>query len=252
MDPGAPLRVLVVDDEPLARARLVRLLAREAGVRVVAECGDARAALRELERAAPDLVFLDVQMPEISGLELLRLVPAERLPEIVFVTAHDEFAVQAFEHGAVDYLLKPFTDARFAAALRRARARRGDGRAGERVEALSRELARRPLERILVRDGDRVLVVRTADLDYVEAEDYCVSLHVGPASHLLRESLKQLEASLDPARFVRVHRGYLVNLDRVEALEDLGGGEHRVVLRGGPRLPVGPSYARALLSALGR
>ncbi len=247
---GGPLRVLIVDDEPLARSRIAQLLRREGDTRIVAECGDARTALLEIERSKPDLVFLDVQMPEISGLELLRLLPADRLPQIVFVTAHDEFAIRAFDHGAVDYLLKPFTDARFLSALRRARERTGGG--GERIAALAGELGRRPLERILVRDGDRVLVVRTAEIDWVEAEDYCVSLHVGQASHLLRQSLKQLEASLDPARFVRVHRGYLVNLDRVEALEPLGGGEHRLLLRGGVRLPVGPNYARGLLAALGR
>ncbi len=249
--PG-PLRVLIVDDEPLARRRIAHLLGREEGVEIAGECGDARTALAEIERSAPELVFLDVQMPELSGLDLLQLVPPERMPQIVFVTAHDEFAVRAFELDALDYLLKPYTEARFREALRRARARLGDVGGRERLAALARGLARAPRERMLVREGDRVLVLRTADIDYVEAQDYYASLHVGAASHLVRESLKQLEATLDPQRFVRVHRSYVVNLERVEAVQPLGGGEQQLVLRGGARLPVGPSYARTLLEALAR
>ena len=250
--PVGLLRVLVVDDEPLARRRLSRLLARAGGVEVVGECSDARSALARVECEALDLIFLDVQMPEISGLELLRLIPPERLPEVVFVTAHDDFAVQAFEHGAVDYLLKPFTEERFAEALHRARKRIASGQGNDRLTALADDLARKPQERLLVRDGELVLVIRTALVDYVEASDYYVSLHVGAARHLLRQSMKRLEATLDPSRFARVHRRYLVNLERIEALEALGGGEQRLVLRNGERLPVGPSYARSLIEVLGR
>lgn len=250
--PARPLRVLIVDDEPLARRRIAQLLAGEAGLQVAGECGDARAALVEIERERPDLLFLDVQMPEVSGLELLPLVPPERMPEIVFVTAHDEFAVAAFELQAVDYLLKPFTETRFREALRRARARIAAAGGREHLATLARELARAPRERMLVREGDRVIVLRTADIDYVEAQDYYACVRVGAASHLVRESLKQLEATLDPQRFVRVHRSYLVNLERIEAVQPIGGGEQRLILRDGARLPVGPSYARVLLDALAR
>ena len=245
------LRVMIVDDEPLARRRIAHLLDKDGTCDLVAECGDAPSALLELERTTPDLVFLDVQMPEVDGVELVRLIPAAVMPHIVFVTAHEEFAVQAFALEAVDYLLKPFTEARFVQALQRARVRVADGSGRARTANLARGLSGPHPERMLIKDGDRVRVIRTADIDRIAAEDYYVCVYTGPASYLLRQPLKQLEATLDPRRFVRVHRSHLVNLDRVEELQPLGGGEYEVVLRGGTRLPVGPSYAQALIAALG-
>jgi two-component system LytT family response regulator len=243
-------RVVIVDDEPLARRRLAHLLAKDGGCELVAECGDASSALLAIERSAPDLLFLDVQMPEVDGLELVPLIPAHLVPHIVFVTAHEQFALEAFELEAVDYLLKPYTDARFFRALQRARSRIADGSGRERVAGLVPELERLHPERMLIRDGERVRVIRVAEIDHIAAEDYYACVHTGPASYLVRRSLKQLEATLDPRRFVRVHRSHLVNLERIEELRPLGGGEYELVLRGGTCLPVGPSYARGLVAAL--
>ena len=230
--PRGPIRVAIVDDEPLARQAIRGLCRRDPGIVVVGDCmGVDAPALVERERV--ELVFLDVQMPEVDGFEVLAAIPPETLPAVVFVTAHDEYAVRAFEVHAIDYLLKPFDDARFFTALARAKERLARGPAGAQpILALLGERARdlAPVERFLVRARGKVVVVRTQDLDWIESADYYATLHVGGETHLLRQTMDQLEASLDPRRFVRVHRKAIVNIDRVREIHPLFRGDSSLVL----------------------
>jgi two-component system LytT family response regulator len=255
----ASVRVLVVDDEPLARSGMTALLSRQNDLTVVGECGDGASAIEAIERLAPDLVLLDVQMPELDGFEVLRSIGPERMPAVVFVTAYDRFAVRAFEVSAVDFLVKPFDDERFAQAIARARRfleldRLGDlgRRLAGLLEAADSAAPPQPLTRILVRDGGRVIFVSVGDLDWIEAADYYVKLHVGGRAYLLRQSLQTLEARLDPARFFRVHRSAVVNLDRVKELQPLFRGEHVVILHDGTRVKLSRSRKEPLEALLGQ
>jgi two-component system LytT family response regulator len=255
-----PLRVLVVDDEPLARSGVAELAARDPELVVVGECGDGAGALAAIRSLRPDLVLLDVQLPELDGFELLRrLEPGER-PAVVFITAYDHFAVQAFDVHAIDYLVKPFDDARFTEAITRAksaiRGARG-GRLNERLSDLLGQLAGAApadgwLTRIVVKTAGRVVLVRVDEIDWIEAADYCVKLHVRDRVHVLRESLQALESRLDPARFFRVHRSAIVNLDRVTELSPAFKGEHVVLLRDGTRLRLSRGRRGQLESRLGQ
>ena len=235
MTPAARrLRAMVVDDEPLARDAIRLLLARDPEIEVAADCGGVE-AVPLIERSPPDILFLDVQMPEVDGFDVVEAVGAGTVPAIVFVTAHDRYALRAFDVHAIDYLLKPFDDARFARALARAKERALAGRPDERLAALLRR--RSPhLRRFLVRKRDRVLVVAAEDVDWIEAADYYASLHVGEATHLLRETLAELEQRLDPERFVRVHRSAIVNVARVREIHPLFHGDCALVLSGGTRV----------------
>jgi two-component system LytT family response regulator len=255
-----PLRVLVVDDEPLARSGVAELAGRDPELVVVGQCGDGAGALAAIRSLRPDLVLLDVQLPELDGFELLRrLEPGER-PAVVFITAYDHFAVRAFDVHAIDYLVKPFDDTRFAEAVTRAKSAVRDARAGrlnERLSDLLEHLAGAPpadawLTRIVVKTGGRVVLVRVDEIDWIEAADYCVKLHVRDKVHVLRESLQALETRLDPARFFRVHRSAIVNLDRVTELPPLFKGEHVVLLRDGTRLKLSRSRRVRLESRLGQ
>jgi two-component system LytT family response regulator len=228
------LRAVVVDDEPLARDTVRRLLERDPGVEV-AGLASGVDAVAMIERTSPDILFLDVQMPEVDGFDVLEAVGADAVPAIVFVTAYDEYAVRAFDVHAIDYLLKPFDDARFARALARAKERVLSGLPDARLAALLRQ--RSPyLRRFLVRKRDRVVVVAAEDVDWIEAADYYASLHVGDTAHLLRESLNELEQRLDPERFVRVHRSAIVNVARVREIHPLFHGDGALVLAGGARV----------------
>jgi two-component system, LytTR family, response regulator len=235
-----PLRVAVVDDEPLAREALRLLLATDPEVTVAFDCiGIDAPAL--IERLRPDLLFLDVQMPEVDGFQVLEAVDPAALPATVFVTAHGEYAVRAFEVHAIDYLQKPFDDARFFKALARAKERlrlAGATDAADRLLALlgDRAAGRQPIERFLVRERGRVIVVRADEVDWIESADYYATLHVGGASHLLRQTMADLEASLDPRRFVRVHRKAIVNIDRVREVHPLFRGDCMLVLEGGTQV----------------
>jgi two-component system LytT family response regulator len=241
---SAPLRVLIVDDEDPARTLLKEYLAREDGVEVVGECRNGFEAVKAVAELSPDLLFLDIQMPKLTGFEVLELVGRDLA--VVFVTAFDEHALRAFEVNAVDYLLKPVAPDRFRAALVRAR-ERARGRVRVPVPELI-QAARPPgdkVERILVRDGARVVVIPVAELDYAEAQDDYVGLHTKGKVHLKQQTLADLEASLDESRFVRIHRSYLLNLDRLARLESEGGESRAAVLADGTRLPVSRSgYAR--------
>jgi two-component system, LytTR family, response regulator len=242
-----PLRVLVVDDEPLARDLLRLLLREDPEVVVVGECSGVDGAAA-VARTRPDIAFLDVQMPEVDGFDLLEQLGPERPPAIVFVTAYDRHAVRAFEVHAVDYLLKPLDDARFAEALGRAKARARQGRRGEAdasLAALMRDHTRYA-RRFLVRTREATVVVEAGEIDWIEAADYYASLHVGGKTHLLRETMADLARRLDPERFFRVHRSAIVNLARVREIHPLFRGDGELVLGSGARVRVSRTRRREL------
>jgi two-component system LytT family response regulator len=240
-----PIRVAIIDDEPLARAALRAVLATDPELDIVGDCiGVAAPAL--IERARVELVFLDVRMPEVGGFEVLAALPADALPATVFVTAHDEYAVRAFEVHAIDYVLKPFDDARLLTALARAKQRlaQPDAAAGIRALLAEREAGRatdaagrpRPVSRFLVRARGKVVVVRTQDIDWIEAADYYATLHVAGEAHLVRQTMAELDASLDAERFVRVHRGAIVQIDRVREVHPGFRGDCTLVLADGTQV----------------
>lgn len=248
------LRVAIVDDEPLARDKLRGFLTRHPGCTLVGEAGDGLEAVQLLERTRPDLVLLDVQMPELDGFEVLGA--ADPLPDVIFVTAFDRYAIQAFEQGALDYLLKPVAPDRFDRALERAIARHGSAdpaALARRVAALCEAVApsRPRVERFLVRERDRSRLVPVGEVDWIEAAGNYVKLHARSGTHLVRSTLKDVEARLDPARFARIHRTAIVNLDRVRFLEPASHGDQAVVLEGGERLTLSRRYRDALPRILG-
>ncbi len=256
-----PIRTLLVDDEPIARKSLQLLLAKDPELELVGECTGGREAIAALRRAPVDLLLLDVEMPGVDGFEVLRAAGPGAAAAVVFVTAFDSYALQAFDAGAVHYLLKPFGDERFARVLARAkqhvRGLRVQGlvrRLGALCESDERHLAvprgARYIERIAVKEGGRVLPIPVEQIDWVEAEDYYVQVHVGARAHLLRQSLRELEAQLDPRRFLRIHRSTLVNLERVKELQPLFHGEYWVLLRDGRRLKLSRSYRDRLEQVL--
>jgi len=249
-----PLRALIVDDEPLARERIRGLLHGVPDVVVAGECRDGPEAVAALKAGGADLVFLDVQMPGMDGFDVIRAVGPAAMPAVVFVTAYDRYAVQAFEVHAVDYLLKPFQVERFTEAVERAvRVVRGredhEGEAPhERLESLLAALkpAPRPAGHLLVRTRTRVYFVAADEIDYVEAAGNYVRLHTGRQAHLLRQTLNALEAQLDPERFLRIHRSYIVNIGRVHELRPVYSGEFEVLLKDGTRLTMSRGYRSGL------
>ncbi|HEX9936293.1 MAG TPA: LytTR family DNA-binding domain-containing protein [Longimicrobium sp.] len=256
MSTDDPIAVLIADDEPPARRGIRALLEPHADLRVVGEAGSGREAVDAIRALRPELVFLDVQMPEGDGFEVVRTIGVEQMPITVFATAYDAYALQAFEAHALDYLLKPYDRARFDDVLARARAQvrqaRGAG-ADPRLLSFVRQMEERTrhLRRITVRVGHRVRLVDVDDVDYFEAETNYVRLHVGAASHLVRDTLTSLEGRLDPARFARVHRSLIVNLERVVEVEPLFAGEHVLSLRNGKQLTTGRTYRARVQEALG-
>jgi two-component system LytT family response regulator len=237
---SSKIRTLVVDDEPLARSNLAVLLRLDLEIEIVGECGSGAEALAEIRRAKPDLVFLDVQMPECDGFDVLELLGKDLPPAVVFVTAYDQYALRAFEAGALDYLLKPFDNTRFARAL---------GRAKERIAHGSNSL--RTVERLAVKSAGRICFLKLSDIDWIEAADYYACLQVGTKTHLLRRSLSELERELDRTVFCRIHRSTIVNLDRVRGLLLSEDGEYQVLLENGARLRLSRRYRKQLQSRLG-
>jgi two-component system LytT family response regulator len=242
------MRVIIVDDELLARAVLREHLAEQPGVEIVGECANGFEAVKAIAELAPDLVFLDIQMPKLDGFEVVELAGAgaSKCAQYVFVTAYDQFALRAFEVHALDYLLKPFSRARLEQALAHARARLGSPQSTELASeavAAARDAAQRrvPLERILIRDGTRVQVIPTASIDYIEAQDDYVQVCAAGRAWLKSQRLAELEEQLDPGAFVRVHRSYIVSLAAIERIEQVGKDSHCAVLRGGARIPVSRS-----------
>ena len=251
------IRTVIVDDEPLARERIRSLLENEPDVEIVGECRDGDEAVETVRKETPDLVFLDVQIPERNGFEVIETLGADRAPVIVFVTAYDQYALQAFEVHAVDYLLKPFDEERFHKALDRAREalRRPRGtEVSERLLSLLKDLKQPAayLDRLVVKSAGRLFFLRTEEVDWIESAGNYVCLHVGPESHLLRETMNGVEERLDPARFVRIHRTAIVNIDLVKELQPLFHGEYQVVLRDGTQLTLSRGYRERLQEVIGR
>jgi two-component system LytT family response regulator len=234
------IRTLIVDDEPLARSNLAVLLRLDPEIEIAGECGSGMEALAAVRGKKPDLVFLDVQMPECDGFDVLELLGADMPPAVVFVTAYDQYALRAFEAGALDYLLKPFDNARFARALDRAKEKIGHGK----------DVPGR-IERLAIKSIGQVCFVKISEIDWIEAADYYACLHVGKGTHLLRRSLSELDQELDRAIFCRIHRSTIVNLDRVRGLELNEDGEYAVVLDNGTRLRLSRRYRKQLQSCLG-
>jgi len=237
------LRALVADDEPLARQLVREFLARHAQVQVVAEAGNGLEAARAIQDLAPDLVFLDIQMPKLTGLEVLQLTG--RRQGVIFTTAHDQHALAAFDLHAVDYLLKPFSQERFDAALRRAAQL-----AGQESQALERLVAQQHLQRVLIRDGAELRVLPLDEVEYAEAQADYVAFHHGGREHLKAQRLSELETQLDPKQFVRVHRSFIINLAHLQALERTESNGHALRLRSGKRIPVSRSGHERLLAVL--
>jgi two-component system LytT family response regulator len=248
------LRTLVVDDEAPARRRIKRLLAAEPDVTVVGECGDGASAIDLIVSARPDLVFLDVQMPERDGFEVVKALPPASLPAILFVTAYDRYALRAFDVHAVDYLLKPFTSERFRTALSRAREAVARRAGDQGLANLAATLRNRPsyLSRVPVRTGGRMLFVDLGAVGWMEAADNYVRLHVKHREYLVRETLATLETKLDPDRFARIHRSAIVQIDRVAEWRPTSHGDAEIVLRDGTHLAVSRTWRERLQRKLGR
>ncbi len=241
------MRILIVDDEPLACERIRTLLAGQPDIEIAGECHDGKSAVAAVRDLAPDLVFLDVQMPEMDGFAVLEQVDRAAMPVIIFVTAFDQYAIKAFEVCALDYLLKPFDRDRFAKALARGRTeyeRRSAGDLGARLRSVLEEWRgrKRYLDRLVIRSGGRVFFLRVDELDWVEAAGNYVRLHAGAEEYLYRETLSRLEAALDPDRFARIHRSTMVNVGLVKELHPLFRGDYAVILRDGRQLTLSRAY----------
>ena len=237
---GRPLQVLVVDDEAIARRNLIVLLRRDPDIGVVAECGSGPEAIEAMQRSPYDLVFLDVQMPECDGFDVLELLGADLPPAIIFVTAYEDYALRAFEAGALDYLLKPFDDARFVRALNRAK---------DKIAHYASAPPQRA-QRLTIKSRGELVFLDVADIDWIEAAGYYACVHVGAETHILRRSLSDLERDLGEERFVRIHRSIIVNLDRVRGLELHASGEYEVVLKSQIRLRLSRRFRKALQDRL--
>lgn len=243
------IRTLIVDDEPLARRNLRVLLERDPQIEIIDECPNGREAVKAINSLSPDLIFLDIQMPELDGFDVLARVGPEQIQAIVFVTAFDQYALKAFEVHALDYLLKPFDDERFAYALHRAKSQieaRAINRISKRLLSLLEERENQRSEnstgdkgyltRLMIKASGRVVLLKVGEIDYIEADGNYAKLHVGRKSHLLREKMHDLEERLDPAQFVRIHRSVIVNLDRIKELHPHFNGDYIVVLEDGRQL----------------
>lgn len=243
-----PISILVADDEPLARERLTTLLAGHPELSVIAECGDGEEAAARMVSDRPDLAFLDVQMPELDGFGALEAAAPWHVPEVVFVTAYDAYALRAFEAGAIDYLLKPFDRPRFERALTRALARLASpGREAEVRALLARVAADRGTpERLAIRVGRRIRFVEVSAIEWIEAAGNYARLRAGGATHLLRERMRELERRLDPRLFVRIHRSFIVNVGAIAALEPTTHGEFQVSLRDGTKLTSSRTFSERL------
>lgn len=239
------LRAIIADDEPLARERIRSLLAAESDVEIIAECSHGTQTLKATQERRPDLLFLDVQMPRLNGFDVLEALEPEQMPIVIFTTAHDEHAIRAFEVNALDYLLKPFTEARFKSAVLRARNQlKNRPQSNPQVAALLNTVhAANPSGRILVRSPERILFLKPEEIDYIEAAGNYVVLHVGKERHILRETTTAMEARLIPAGFMRISRSIIVNLARIREVQPLGPGQYSLLLKDGSRLDMTCSLA---------
>jgi two-component system LytT family response regulator len=245
------IRTLVVDDEPIARARVVSLLRDEADIEVVGECSSGQQAISAIQTTSPDLLFLDIQMPEGDGLDLARTIQTHGMPAVVFVTAYDEYALKAFEVHALDYVLKPFSAERFRSALGHAREHVVHRRRRDEVAVGPAPPAGRR-DRLMIKSSGRIYFVRMADIDWCEAAGNYVRVHVGSQEHLVRDTMAHLESELDSHQFVRIHRSTIVNVDRIQEMQSSFNGEYVVILRSGVRLTLSRGYRDAIQARLGK
>lgn len=243
---------LIVDDEPLARDRVKRFLRDEHDIRIVGECGNGREAISAIKAKKPDLVFLDIQMPEKNGFEVVKALDDKTMPAVIFVTAYDQYALQAFDVHALDYLLKPFNRDRLHRAVSHAREQletRRIGQLDERLTSLIKDLKaeRKYLERLVVKSVGRVFFLKVDEIDYIEAAGNYVKLHSGRDAHMIRETMNGIESKLDPDRFLRIHRSTVVNIDRIKELHPMFSGDYAVILRNGTELALSRNYRERLL-----
>lgn len=249
------IHALIVDDEPLARERIRTLLERESDIVVVAECDDGLSAIAALEREKPDLIFLDIQMPEVDGFGVLDALAPASLPAVIFVTAYDRYALHAFEVHALDYLLKPFDRERFSRAVERARThlKREKREAFDtRLLALLADIRpEKHLDRFVIKSSGRVFFLKAEEIDWIEAASNYVRLHMGRESHLMRETMSALESKLDPKKFLRANRSAIVNIEKIKELHTLFRGEYEILLRDGTRLTLGRAYREKFRELLG-
>jgi len=251
------IRVLIADDELLARKFIRRMLKQDSDIEIVAECSNGAEAAAMIRKEKPDLVFLDVQMPEMNGFSVLDAVKLDHLPEIIFTTAYEAYAIRAFELHALDYLLKPFDQVRFKAALRYAKERLHSQQNEEKHLQIgtlleSMRAQRQYLDRVVIRSDGRITFLHTREIDWLEADDKYVHLHTGKGTRMVRQTLSAMESQLDPKKFLRVHRSAMVNLDRIKELQPLFNGEHSLVLEDGTRLTLSRKYKDKLFELLGR
>lgn len=257
------IRTLIVDDEPLARQNLRLLLTDDPEIEIIGECGSGQEAVQFIEAQSPDLLFLDIQMPEMNGFDVLKRINTERIPAIIFVTAFDQYALKAFEVHALDYLMKPFTDARFEQALRQAKAQieqREINKLSRKLFALLKDhettardapLVRAGyLTRLMIKSASRVFFLKADEIDWIGADDYYVKLHVGRKAHLLRETMNELETKLDPEKFLRIHRSTIVNIDRIKEMHPHFNGDYVILLHDGTELKLSRSRREQVQSIL--
>jgi two-component system, LytTR family, response regulator len=252
-----PIRALIVDDEALARKFIRRLLKDDRDFEIIGECSNGKETVATIRKENPDIVFLDVQMPEMDGLAVLESIGIERLPEIIFTTAYEQYAIRAFELHALDYLLKPFDQARFKDAIKHAKERfrserQNDGRL--QINALLENIKNKPqyLERLVIKAGGRITFLRTNEINWIEADDKYVHLHTSKTRPMVRQTLRAMEEQLDPAKFRRVHRSAIVNLERIAELQPLFSGEYSILLQDGTKLTLSRNYKDKLFHVLGK
>jgi len=253
----AKIKALIADDEPLARKFIRRMLKDDREVEIVGECGNGRDAVAMIKTQSPDVVFLDVQMPEMNGFAVIEAVGFEQLPEIVFTTAYEHYAIRAFELHALDYLLKPFDQTRFRDAMKHAKERLNQRQhEDERLQigALLESLKNQTqyLDRLIIKADGRITFLSTREIDWIEADDKYVHLHTGKTARMVRQTLSGMEAQLDTKKFLRIHPSTIVNVERIKELQPLFSGEHSIVLQDGTRLTLSRNYKNSLFELLGK
>lgn len=246
------IKTLIVDDEPLARDRVKRFLRDVSDIRVIGECGNGVEAIEAIKEHKPDLVFLDIQMPEKNGFEVVKALDPKTMPSVIFVTAYDQYALQAFDVHALDYLLKPFNRERLHRAVAHAREQiehKSLGNIDERLASLIADIRgeKKYLERLVVKSVGRVFFLKTDEIDWIEAAGNYVKLHTGKESHMIRETMNGLEAKLNPEKFLRIHRSTVVHIDRIKELHPMFSGDYAVILRNGTELALSRNYRERFL-----
>ena len=252
-----PIRALIADDEALARKFIGKMLKDDRDFEIIGECGNGKETVAMIRKKNPDVVFLDVQMPEMDGFAVLESIGIERLPEIIFTTAYEQYAIRAFELHALDYLLKPFDQTRFKEGIKYAKERlrserRNDGQM--QISALLENIKNKSqyVERLVIKAGGRITFLRTAEINWIEADDKYVHLHTGKANPMVRQTLSAMEAQLDPAKFQRVHRSAIVNAERIAELQPLFSGEYSILLQDGTKLTLSRNHRDKLFELLGK